>query len=149
SADGERIASLNHNRSVCVWETATAQPIRRFPEHATRTTCLALSPDGKALAWAARDRAMDPAKYVIPLWDRPRGTEVRQFFGHENLILSVAFSPDGGTLVSGSADGTYRVWDVATGRELRRLADPLPRYGLLSLSSDGKTLATWGYADHA
>ena len=33
----------------------------------------------------------------------------------------LAFAPDGKTLVSGSYDMTLRVWDAATGRELRRL----------------------------
>jgi WD40 repeat protein len=30
---------------------------------------------------------------------------------HSDIIRSVAFSPDGTKIVSGSADGTIKVWD--------------------------------------
>ena len=41
--------------------------------------------------------------------------------GHTDDVQSIAFSPDGGTLASGSSDDTIKLWDVATGRELRTL----------------------------
>ncbi len=31
---------------------------------------------------------------------------------HSNWVMSVAFSPDGTKIVSGSADGTIKVWDL-------------------------------------
>ncbi|HEV3449505.1 MAG TPA: sigma-70 family RNA polymerase sigma factor [Gemmataceae bacterium] len=39
-----------------------------------------------------------------------------------NPISSVAFSPDGKTLVSGNWGASIHFWDVATGKELRRIA---------------------------
>jgi WD40 domain-containing protein len=38
--------------------------------------------------------------------------------GHTNTVYSVAFSPDGKMLASGSRDGTVRLWDVATHRQI-------------------------------
>jgi serine/threonine protein kinase len=43
----------------------------------------------------------------------------RRFSGHTDLVLSVAFSPDGRRALSGSADGTVRLWNVENGQQLR------------------------------
>ncbi|MCY3019615.1 MAG: hypothetical protein NTW87_11375, partial [Planctomycetota bacterium] len=41
--------------------------------------------------------------------------------GHDGSVLCVVFSPDGKKLISGSSDGTAKLWDAATGRELYTL----------------------------
>src|SRR5262245_38991323 len=58
---------------------------------------------------------------------------------HSTVIQSIGFTRDGNTLASLSYDG-LRLWDPATGRELRRLAE----YGgerAGALSPDGKVAA--------
>jgi WD40 repeat protein len=57
----------------------------------------------------------------------------------------VAISRDGKTLATGSWDGTVRLWEVATGKEVRRLAFP-GAAGSLAFSPDGKTLAAGNLA---
>ena len=49
---------------------------------------------------------------TIKLWDLRRNT-VKTLRGHKDTVNSVAFSPDGGLLVSGSADSTIKIWEVA------------------------------------
>ncbi|HEY2304898.1 MAG TPA: helix-turn-helix domain-containing protein, partial [Streptosporangiaceae bacterium] len=61
-------------------------------------------------------------------------------------VDSEAFSRDGTTLATGSADGTVRVWDVATHRQITALTGPAGPVKAVAFSPHGTTLAT-GSAD--
>jgi WD40 repeat protein len=67
---------------------------------------------------------------------------------HGEGIRHLALAPDGKTLASSSWDKTLRVWDTATGRELRRFSVPELRvngltqeFNYFTFSPDGRTLA--------
>jgi RNA polymerase sigma factor (sigma-70 family) len=74
-------------------------------------------------------------------------------FRHDGAITFAAFLPDGKTVLSAGEDGTIRIWEYPSGRELRRIVEPpaqtdskvglfRQRAAIPSLSKDGKTLAT-------
>jgi WD40 repeat protein len=56
---------------------------------------------------------------VVKPPDKPE--KAPAFIGHKDSVLTVAFSPDGKKLISAGKDLTVRVWDVATGKELKKL----------------------------
>ena len=37
---------------------------------------------------------------------------------HQGQVLVVAFSPDSKSVLTGSTDGTTRIWDTATGQTI-------------------------------
>src|SRR5262249_35092453 len=47
--------------------------------------------------------------------------QLRSFIGHTESVHRIAFSPDGRRALSAAKDNTIRLWDVATGKEIRRL----------------------------
>jgi WD40 repeat protein len=73
---------------------------------------------------------------------------------HTKPILSVAFHPSGSQLATSSADGTAKVWDIATGQELFSLEghlDPnksvnfVDELNTVEFSPDGSRLVTASY----
>ncbi|MEM6597947.1 MAG: NB-ARC domain-containing protein [Cyanobacteria bacterium P01_C01_bin.69] len=73
-------------------------------------------------------------------------SHISTFQGHKNWVCSVAFSPDGTQLVSGSADRTIKLWDVATGECLQTLEGHSNWVMSVAFSPDGTQLVS-GSAD--
>ncbi len=63
--------------------------------------------------------------------------------GHAATVRSVAFSPDGDRIVSGSVDGTVRLWDAHRGTELKSVFwQPKIEVLSVSFSPDGNQIVT-------
>ena len=57
-------------------------------------------------------------------------------------VSSAAYSPDGKSIVTASGDQTARIWDAATGEELRQLTGHTGSVNSAAYSPDGKTIVT-------
>jgi WD40 repeat protein/predicted Ser/Thr protein kinase len=74
-------------------------------------------------------------------WQRQLHLELMALRGHTGPVLAVAYAPDGQRIVTGSADHTARVWDVASGKALtlRGHGDPVKS---VAFSPDGQRVLT-------
>jgi mono/diheme cytochrome c family protein len=63
---------------------------------------------------------------------------IHPFAGHKGPISCIAFSPNSKLALSGSEDNTARLWDVATGRELRCFEGHTGEVLSVAFSPDGK-----------
>ena len=59
-----------------------------------------------------------------------------------DFVCPVAFSPDGHTLASGCDDHSIKLWEVASGRRLRKLSGEPDRVNSVAFSPDGRTLVS-------
>jgi roadblock/LC7 domain-containing protein len=61
---------------------------------------------------------------------------------HDEPVNAAAFSPDGRLLATASDDRTARLWDAATGQEVRQLTGHTAAVTAAAFSPDGRLLAT-------
>jgi WD40 repeat protein/predicted Ser/Thr protein kinase len=62
--------------------------------------------------------------------------------GHTSFINYLLISPDGQTLASASADKTIKLWNLATGQEIRTLRGHSSFVNYIVISPDGQILAS-------
>jgi RNA polymerase sigma factor (sigma-70 family) len=150
-ADGSRLLSLGQNR-VTVTDVETGKATDSFQDPDLAFTSEGdLSADGTRLAGFAMVRsAKGPAPHVLRVYDltaRKMLWAVPPAGAGPGSGTAVRFTPDGKRLVTFTRPGDVRVWDAATGDELRREKFP-GDHGWMQASPDGKTLALGGRELH-
>jgi WD40 repeat protein len=146
---------LEDGADLWLWDLASGRLVRRFTGHTRGVRCTTFSPDGRLLLSGAGDGTMR-------LWDVDAGTQLKEFkpeilFGRgggrearaagASFVGSLAFSPDGrravssGGVLSGARFQPGQIlWDLRTGREVRRLGGS----GLVAFSPAGDRLLSFG-----
>jgi len=172
SPDGRLVATGGgdfqpKDASVRLWDAETGKELLRFQGHTGRITSVTFSPDGRRVLSGGWDAAR--------LWDVSTGKEIRQFQPAPTrnapapagglsdslpltlMVEAVAFSPNGKQILLGGTDWTVRLFDAATGEEIRRFEasfDPKDVFSgqMMSIqtaafSPDGKRIIA-GTGDH-
>lgn len=73
---------------------------------------LTISPDDRLALWCYDNE--------LHLWNIAEGKEIFLFSGHTSQITSIGFSPNGKIAYSASLDGSTRLWNTETGKEMVR-----------------------------
>ncbi|HEY7156078.1 MAG TPA: sigma-70 family RNA polymerase sigma factor, partial [Gemmataceae bacterium] len=132
SPDGKTLASVSH-----LWDVATGKQIARWDLGSDNPTLLSFTPDGKTLIVGGYSDSK------IGLWDAASGKMRKELDAKTGDMFLFALSPDGATLATGCRQGDIPLWDVTTGKLIRKLRrDDEKECSAVAFSPNGKTLAT-------
>lgn len=106
SPDGLTLATGAYDGEISVWDPLTGARIRQMKSDAA-VFSLAFSQDGKLLASGSGFE-----DNVIRLWSVETGELIRELDGHSQGVDQLLFSENGQFLVSGSYDGSLKLWGI-------------------------------------
>lgn len=142
SPDGTSIASASKDTTIKLWDATTQAGPTPSPLSSHWIKSCAFSPDGKyaiTLSEPKSPKLWDtftnveykfglsqyPEAQVLTVWDARTGEELETPPKHATAF---SFSPDGSLIVSGTSEGTVKLWDVITGEEIMSLAGSSRKY---------------------
>ena len=136
SPDGRRLAGGVWRGGAVLWDAATGREVRRLGNTEKQWFTVAFSPDGRVLATSGGE---------VHIWSAGTGELLGTLAGHgATAVRGLGFCRDG-RLASAGRDGTLRLWDPASRKELRRWeaqgVDKKDGYGALAIAPDGRHIA--------
>lgn len=138
SDDVTRIVSSSEDRSLQLWDGTSGRQLRTLGPD-TPYESVAISCDGTRIVSAYRS--------FIRVWDATTGEKLRQINWQDtgessnyNPFLSVAISPD--RIVSGGAQGSVRMWNMGTGKQMAHFVGHLGTVKSVSISATGVRVAS-------
>lgn len=140
--DPARSASRHDGTGQATITAADGQAIitPAAPTAHRRVYSLAFSPDDLMLAVGCEAGQLD-------LYEAASGRKLGTFIGHGDNVMAVAFIDQGTKLLSRDLSGGFRLWDVASRRELTRMDLPANQAVYrpkMAVTPDGSLLAAVG-----
>jgi WD40 repeat protein len=152
SPDGKWILSASSDGSLRIWSAETFIEKARLIAF-DDNEWLAMTPDGYYTASAKGDQYLNArvgntvtgidryrAAFNKPAVVQARLSNSGRMASHGGLIVSVAVNPDGTRIASTALDGSIKLWDLESGREMRTITGIGGSVNAVSFSPDGRTL---------
>jgi WD40 repeat protein len=134
--DGRSVATATfaNDEPVDLWDVGTGDHLRALPYDiydANAGHAVAFSRDGRFVAGSGFT--------FVRVWRLSDETHVQIETG---VVDALDFSPDGSLLVTGTNDGSVRLWDTTTGKGVASASGNLGEVTDVAFSPDGATIAT-------
>lgn len=133
-----RLATLGRrDRALRLWDWSTRTNFAVWTNHTETPISLSYSPDARSVATSGQDG-------LVFVCDADTGRPTIGPLRHPSWVFKVIYTPDGAYLVTACYDHYVRVWDPATGKQVREFRHSGPVRDLC-FNSDGRWLATASY----
>ncbi len=161
--DGLTVVSASFDGTIRFWDAKTGRRVHQpISNPGGPANCLAISSDGKFLAFPTTPRTESPQVHPDPPYPyltttatwirvnrwRAEDTKSSILKGCRDTVLLLAFSPDSRILASAggapNGEGEVKLWDMATGKVLADLKGHRRTVRCLAFSPDGKILVSAG-----
>lgn len=136
SPDGKHAVTAGWD-NIRYWDLTSGKQIRAFGENKQGYWSLSFSPDGQRVIAGGRN---------VYLFDVKTGKLLHEMTGHTQVVWGALLTADGKQALSGAWDRSIRVWDTATGKEVRAFKGVRDNVRCMALSPDGKLLAAGHFA---
>ncbi len=144
SPDG-KVLAVGCPRGIRRWDTATWKELPIWIVKSAKGGKLFFSPDGKTLASIGENRRGNQTSVnTVVFLDTSTGRELHHLDGPNDVFArSIAFAPDSKTWAYADRhDKTIPLYDVGSGKEIRRFEGHSKAAQTVAFSPDGKTLAS-------
>jgi WD40 repeat protein len=147
TADGQTLYSAGSDQTIRKWEVSTGTLVDTLVLD-DEPTALALSPDGKTLAFSTEAHTVASAN----LADWSQG---QVLYEQDSYIYDLAYTPDGTRLISAGKNGAIWIWDAASGKTtafvahsdiIYKIAVSPDSHWLVSASAD-RAVGRWNLDD--
>jgi WD40 repeat protein len=135
------IAAGNERGDITLWDARDLRELRTLRGLGGPVYALTFNSDSSQLAAVTNEPAERP-KVVI--WEVASGDARTTFSGHTGLVTAIDLSASQGLAASASSDGSLKLWQAASGDEVRSMQAPAEQgwYSSLAFSPDGALLVT-------
>jgi len=133
SGDGQLAATATHDGVLRIWSVDRGEPVGPILQHSNSVLSIGFSPDSQKILTASSGGAA--------VWVWKTGALAFPQLKHDAPVHLAKYSPDGLRMVTGSQDGSLRIWDATTGNAITpplRLSGPAR---VATFSFDGHRLA--------
>jgi WD40 repeat protein len=108
---GQQVVGGSENNQVLVFNLMTGLPVQAFTEHTGAVEAITATGEQERIIISAG------ADKSVKSWGLASGIQI---VGHGKPVTSLAFfMPPNGQILSGSEDGTARIWNLGNGQQVR------------------------------